>query len=562
MPKTPLLIPTRTFRNKTYSMKNFLLVLLLFLSTFSFAQNKYLVIFKDKADSPYSIQKPGEFLSVKAIERRQKQGISITQHDVPVNPTYLKVIKNLGITIEYSSKWLNAALVNTSKAKLAEVLKLSFVKGLEGNFENGLENPKTRNKSEASGNKSTENIPLVDPGSSFNQLSMLGADVMHKKGFTGKGVLIGLLDSGFSNADKLDVFNDLFEEKRVLETFNFVDKGPSVYNAHSHGTSVLSCIAASLDGQMLGTAPEATFVLYVTENVNYETKMEEANWLFAAERADSIGVDIVGSSLGYSDFQGSEQDYTYANLDGNTALVTRAADWLASKGVLVVVSAGNEGNKAWKYITAPADGDSVIAVGAVDANQKYVSFSSIGPSSDGRIKPEIAAKGAGTTVATPSNFVGTSNGTSFAAPLITGLVAGLRQAFPDFMAMEIREILLKSGSQANQPDDILGYGVPNFERAYEMATLQQLIKSTDKNVLVFPNPTETNGKIKVLVTKEELGSEFNVSITNIKGTIIYSENFKRNFFELNIVQKELATGLYILKIWNDKFSETERILIE
>jgi serine protease AprX len=317
-----------------------------------------------------------------------------------------------------------------------------------------------------------------------------------------------------------------------------------------------------LDGQMLGTAPEASFVLYVTENINYETKMEEANWLFAAERADSIGVDIVGSSLGYSDFQGSEQDYTYANLDGNTALVTRAADWLASKGVLVVVSAGNEGNGAWKYITAPADGDSVIAVGAVDANQKYVNFSSIGPSPDGRIKPDVAAKGAGTTVATPSNYVGTSNGTSFASPLITGLVAGLRQAFPDFTAMEIREILLKSGTQANQPDDFLGYGVPNFERAYEMATLQQLLKSTEKNVLVFPNPAEANGKVKVLVTKEELGSEFNVSITNTKGATIYSDNFKRSFFELNVNQNEWPIGIYILKIWNDKFTETERIIIE
>jgi serine protease AprX len=562
MLKAPFLIPVRIFSYRTNSMKNTLFVYLLFLSSFSFAQNKYLVVFKDKAESPYSIQKPGEFLSAKAIERRQKQGIAISQQDLPVNPTYIKAITNLGVSVEYTSKWLNAALINTSKAKLADVLKLAFVKGLEGNYEDGLENPKARLKNGSSGNKSMPNGPLVDPGSAFNQLSMLGADAMHKKGFTGKGVLIGLLDSGYSNADKLDVFKSLFEEKRVLETFNFVDKDPSVYDAHSHGTSVLSCIAASLDGQMLGTAPEASFVLYVTENINYETKMEEANWLFAAERADSIGVDIVGSSLGYSDFQGSEQDYTYANLDGNTALVTRAADWLASKGVLVVVSAGNEGNGAWKYITAPADGDSVIAVGAVDANQKYVNFSSIGPSPDGRIKPDVAAKGAGTTVATPSNYVGTSNGTSFASPLITGLVAGLRQAFPDFTAMEIREILLKSGTQANQPDDFLGYGVPNFERAYEMATLQQLLKSTEKNVLVFPNPAEANGKVKVLVTKEELGSEFNVSITNTKGATIYSDNFKRSFFELNVNQNEWPIGIYILKIWNDKITETERIIIE
>jgi serine protease AprX len=543
-------------------MKKLIILLLLLQSSFSYAQYRYLVVFKDKANSPYNIKNPQQYLSSKAIERRIKQKISITEHDFPVNPAYVKIIQDAGISVEYSSKWLNAVLINTSKEKLSEVLALSFVKGLEGNYENGLENPKARLQKGESGNKSIPEGTLVDPGSSFNQLSMLGADVMHEKGYRGKGVLIGLLDSGFSNADKLDVFQSLFAENRVLETFNFVDNDPIVYDAHSHGTSVLSCIAASLDGQMLGTAPEASFVLYVTENVSYETKMEEANWLFAAERADSIGVDIVGSSLGYSDFQGTEQDYRYEDLDGNTALVTRAADWLASKGILVVLSAGNEGNKAWKYITAPADGDSVIAVAAVDANQNYVNFSSVGPTPDGRTKPEVAAKGGGTTVATPSNFVGTSNGTSFAAPLITGLVAGLRQAFPDFTAMEIREILLKSGSQANQPDDLLGYGIPNFERAYDMATLQQLINSTERNILVFPNPAGSNGNIKVLVTKEELGFEFKASITDAKGKVIYKDNFKRNFFELNISQKDLSTGLYVLRIWNDKFTETERILIE
>jgi serine protease AprX len=543
-------------------MKKFIIILLLLQSTLTKGQFRYLVVFQDKAKSPYSIGNPQAFLSSKSIERRIKQNIPVTEHDLPVNPSYINSLKEMGITVEYTSKWLNAALIKTSKEKLKNVLTMSFVKGLEGNFENGLESPKTRVQGGSAGNKSMPEGPLVDPGSSFNQLSMLGADVMHAKGFTGKGILIGLLDSGFSNADKLDVFRSLFAEKRVVETYNFVDNDPSVYDAHSHGTSVLSCIAASLDGQMLGTAPEASFVLYVTENVSYETRMEEANWLFGAERADSVGVDIVGSSLGYSDFQGTEQDYSYADMNGNTALVTRAADWLTSKGVLVVVSAGNEGNNGWKYITAPADGGSVIAVGAVDANLNYVNFSSVGPSPDGRTKPDVAAKGASTTVATPSNFVGTSNGTSFAAPLITGLVAGLRQAFPDFTGMEIRDILLKSGTQANKPDNLLGYGIPNFVRAFDMATLQQLINSTDKNLIVFPNPAEKDGNIKVLVTKEELGSEFNASITDAKGVVIYSEVFKRSFFELNVNQNDLATGLYVLKIWNDKFSQTERLLIE
>ncbi|AWV98413.1 S8 family peptidase [Arcticibacterium luteifluviistationis] len=542
-------------------MNKIICLLLLFQSSFLFAQNKYLVVFNDKANSPYSIEQPQDYLSQKAIERREKQGINVTEQDLPVNPAYIQALINADAPVKFTSKWLNAALIDIPETKLAEVLALPFVKGLEGDFPTGLENPAFRKRSNNSGNKSIGTV-TIDPGTSLNQLEMLGADQMHAQGFTGKGVLIGLLDSGYLNADDLDVFEALFAENRVVETYNFVNTNLSVYDAHSHGTSVLSCIASSLDGQLLGTAPDASFVLYVTENVNSETKMEEANWLFAAERADSVGVDVVGSSLGYADFEGSEQDYSYQDLDGNTALITRAADWLTSKGVIVVVSAGNEGNKAWKYITAPADGDSVIAVGAVDSQLDYVNFSSVGPSSDGQIKPDVAAKGGSTTVATPSNFVGMSNGTSFAAPLITGLVAGIREAFPDLTAMQIREILLESGTQASQPDNFLGYGIPNFERAQYLASIKQLLNGNEKDIIVFPNPTESTRKVKVLVAKDEYGTEFNVTLTNTHGVEVYKDSFKSKLFELAITPNDLPAGLYILKVYNENFSSTERIMMD
>lgn len=542
-------------------MKKILCLLLLLQSSFLAAQNKYLVVFNDKANSPFSIEQPQEYLSQKAIERRQKQGIEITEQDFPVNPSYLQALREEGISVKFTSKWLNAALIDIPENKLQEVLALSFIKGLEGDYPTGLENPSFRQGSDNSGNKSLGNT-TIDPGTSLNQLAMLGADAMHAQGFTGKGVLIGLLDSGYLNADDLDVFETLFAENRILETYNYVDTNQSVYDAHSHGTSVLSCIASSLDGQLLGIAPDASFLLYVTENVSSETKMEEANWLFAAERADSVGVDIVGSSLGYSDFQGTEQDYSYQDLDGNTALITRAADWLTSKGVVVVVSAGNEGNKAWKYITAPADGDSVIAVGAVNSDEEYVSFSSVGPSADAQIKPEVAAKGGSTTVATPSNFVGMSNGTSFAAPLITGLVAGIKQAFPNLTAMQLREILLASGTQASQPDNFLGYGVPNFERAHYLASIEQLLTGNENDIIVFPNPTESSSKVKVLVAKEEYGTEFSVVLTNANGVEVYQDSFRNKLFELDIRSNNLPAGLYILKVYNENFSSTERIMID
>ena len=541
-------------------MNKITLILLLLQTSSSFAQQKYLILFTDKVDSPFSVGSPQEFLSARSIERREKQGISVTEHDLPVNPSYVANLNSYGFKVLYASKWFNGALIDISSSELDKVLALPFVKGVEGLSRNGLEDG---SGGVLSAVKAMPNVPMIDAGTSANQLQMLGADKMHEMNFTGRGVLIGLMDSGFSNADKLDVFKAIFNENRVLQTFNFVNGTPEVYsNSHNHGTNVLSCIGASLDGQMLGSAPDASFALYITENVSSETRLEEANWLFAAERADSLGVDIVGSSLGYNDFQGTTQDYSYSDMDGNTSIITKAADWLVSKGVVVVVSAGNEGNGAWRYITAPADGDSVIAVAAVNSNGTYVTFSSIGPSADGRVKPEIAAKGAGTTIARANNTISKANGTSFAAPLITGLVAGIKQAFPEFTAMEIRELLLESGSQANQPDNLLGYGIPNFERAYDLAQLRTLINSTDKDVLVFPNPPGKNGNVKVLITKDELGNEFNVSLTDATGKLLFKNSYKRSFFDVNINQQDLPTGLYLLRVWNGLFTHTERLLIE
>lgn len=538
-------------------MRKLFTLLLICTAGVSFGQNKYLVLFKDKTGSLYSVEKPEAFLSRRAIDRRNAQQIKITEQDLPVSSAYLEALQERNINVLYTSRWLNAVLVDVPESRLEEISALGFVKSIDGLFSHGLGGPNSRK-----GTKSLQDFSSFDAGSAQNQLEMLGADVMQTQGYTGKGVLIGLLDSGFSNANNLDVFKQLFEENRVLETYNFVSNNISVYNAHSHGTSVLSCIAANLSGEMIGTAPEASFVLYVTEDVRSETRLEEVNWLIAAERADSIGVDIIGSSLGYSDFEGTEQDYSYEDLDGNTALISRAADWAASKGILVVVSAGNEGNKAWKYITAPADADSVISVAAVDGNQNYASFSSIGPSADNQIKPEVAAKGLSTTVASPGNFVGFSNGTSFAAPLITGLVAGLKQAFPDLTAMELRQILLESGSQYSEPDNLLGYGIPNFSRAYEMANLKKLKNSTDKPVLVFPNPSGKNEKLSVLITKEDLGNTFQVTLHSTNGILYYSGEFKRPYFDLPLTKSQLPTGIYILRIQNELLNTTERVFIE
>lgn len=524
--------------------------------SYTTAQELFLVKLKDKSNSTFQINKPSEFLSQRALDRRTKQGIEITEQDLPVNKSYINTINQSGFKVIYSSKWLNAVLVEGPQFSLQTVLNLPFVNGLEGNGD-----LRVAINSRKSNINAFEVTTEIDPGTSRNQLEMLGVDQMHKDGFTGKGVLIGILDSGFSNADKLDVFKDIFAENRILDTYDFVSRETNVYNDHSHGTNVWSCIGSKLDGQLLGTAPDASFALFKTEDVFSETRLEEANWLFAAERADSIGVDVINTSLGYTTFDNRNQNYSYEDLDGDKALITRAADWAASKGIIVVVSAGNSGNDSWRYIGTPADGDSVISVGAVDANEQYANFSSLGPRVDGMVKPEVSAKGLRTTLASNQNSVGLGNGTSFAAPLIAGMMADFVQAFPNLNAMELRNILIESSSLASNPNDKLGYGIPSYLKAKEIANIQNLIKSTDKDVLVYPNPTEVNRGMNVLVIPDEAGNVFTAAVYDLTGKEIYKKDFNSKLFNVEIDATNTAIGSYVLKIWNEQFEYSQKILV-
>jgi hypothetical protein len=291
---------------------------------------------------------------------------------------------------------------------------------------------------------------------------------MHRQGFKGKGMLVAVFDAGFENLPQLDAMRHLFVNGRILDTYNFVEDNGYVYGkGGDHGTKVLSTMAAYDPGKIIGTAPEASYLLYRTEDASSEYRIEEFNWLLAAERADSAGADVINSSLGYNNFDDKSMSYTYEQMDGNTAYVTQAADMAAAVGMLVVTSAGNEGRGKWKYITAPADADSVLTVGAVDSKGSYAEFSSKGNTPDGRTKPDVVAKGAATTVVSPGNRVTVSNGTSFSSPLMAGFATSLWQAYPKLNNMEVIDILRRSGSQAQKPDSLLGYGIPDYERAKE-----------------------------------------------------------------------------------------------
>jgi hypothetical protein len=542
-------------------MKLLLFGLLIITSYRTSAQNQYFVLFKDKANSPYSVYRPKEFLSDRSIKRRTNQKIAITERDLPPNPNYIAEIAQTGAKILYKSRWINGALIQTDAATLTKILNFSYVRGLEGKGD--IRNTRLNGENKPSETRDKfGNEGVSDNGLSQTQLAMLGADKMHTKGYRGEGMLIGVLDSGFLNSNKLSFFADLFNDKRVIGTWDFVNNEANVYNDHNHGTNVLSCMAAFENAKIIGTAYKASYLLLTTEDVSSETKREEANWLFGAEMADSVGVDVINTSLGYTEFDNPAQDYKYTDMNGDRALATRAADWAAQVGILVVASSGNEGSGSWKYIGTPADADSIIAVGAVSSSQNIASFSSYGPSADGRVKPELSAQGANTTIGNTNGTIGLSSGTSFSSPLIAGFAASFWQAFPSLTNMQVRELLIRSASQYTNPDNRVGYGIPNFDKANELAELEALInelKKSGQEVIVFPNPINDGSSTKVWVLKNDAGTNFEYSISDLTGKILWNLSSKESKITLPSISG-LPLSNVILKVTAENLKYSTKII--
>ncbi|HXA02718.1 MAG TPA: S8 family serine peptidase [Cytophagaceae bacterium] len=500
-------------------------------------QKKYLIYFTDKNNSPFTITNPGQFLSSRAIQRRTKQGISIKSRDLPVNQAYVDSIRNKGATVWYSSRWFNAAMVFADSAQYAAIIHLPFVQN----------STQVRRLAASAQVDTQESIQLTNSipgyGNSFNQLSMIGVDYMHALGFHGEGIQIAILDAGFSNANTLFFFDSLFTNKQILATWDFVDHEINVYDDHSHGTNVLSILGGYASGQLIGPAYKASYYLLRTEDAATEYPVEEVNWLIGAEYADSAGADIISSSLGYSTFDNPSMNHTYADLSGNTTIISRAADMAVSTGMIVVNSAGNEGANPWHYILAPADGDSVLAIGAVDASGNYAAFSSQGPSYDGRIKPDVAAQGQGVTIGTASNTISTGSGTSFSCPLISGMTAGLWQAFPALKNTEIIDYIKRSASHYAAPDTYTGYGIPNFRRASELIKL-----AGNSQVYLYPNPVY--GMVNLVVPSQDIGKAVNIILYDLPGQLIYQEDITSSVQVngLGLDTSHLSEGMYLMRV--------------
>ena len=509
---------------------------------------KYLITFKDKNNSPFSVSKPLEFLSQRSVNRRQKQNLTVKTRDLPVNPSYISEIKKLGAKVWFTSRWMNAALIQTSVANLQTILKLPFVQGLEIN--GTIDDPNSRSARKTSKFETLDNQSF-NYGLSKIQNEMIGVSVMHDLGYRGEGMMIGILDAGFNNVDKIPAFKPLFDEKRIVGTYDFVKKETAVYEDDSHGTEVLSCMGAFLEGSMVGSAPKASFLLLRSEDAPTEYIIEEANWLFAAEYADSVGVDLINSSLGYTTFDDAKTNHTYAQLDGNTTIAARAADWAASVGIVCVISAGNEGTTAWKYEGTPADADSILAVGAVDADKLYARFSSLGIPTDKRIKPDVVAMGLSAAVIPPSGSVSTASGTSFSSPILCGMVAGYWQANPTLTAIQVMENVRKSGSQASKPDKILGYGIPNLFKA--LATQEEI----SLFYKVYPNPTKAEITVEL---NDFTGKNYEATLMDMAGRIYKNEMIKNRVQTISV--EKMPLGIYFLRVGNEEKSGVLKLIKE
>ncbi|HEY2721189.1 MAG TPA: S8 family serine peptidase [Chitinophagaceae bacterium] len=442
---------------------------------------RYIVKFKDKNGTPYTLSNPLAYLSQRSIDRRVRYGLSVDSTDLPVNPTYITEVKNVpNVILLNISKWLNAVTIQTTDANaLTTINNFSFVKSA-AQIAARMNNPQSSNL-KFENNFSTVNSSIVKSeqananyynygNASFNEIHLHNGEFLHNIGLRGKGMQIAILDNGFNNytSSAFTAFDSVNANNQVLGTWDFVAREQNVANDGNHGMSCFSIIAANIPGQFVGKAPQASFWLFQTEDNSSEYPIEEVNWACGAERADSSGADVITTSLGYTVFDSASLDHSYADMDGNTTMAAIAADLAAKKGILVFAANGNDGNDTWHYLSTPADGDSVIAVGAVDANSTIGSLSSYGPSSDGRIKPDIASVGVSAILENASGVVAFGNGTSFATPNIAGLSTCLWQGFPELNNMEIRTALWQSGSISNAPDDRIGYGIPDMKTAFSI----------------------------------------------------------------------------------------------
>lgn len=545
-------------------MKKIFVCLFFFFAAKAHAQSfsRYIVRFKNKATTPYSFSNPSLYLSQRALDRRMRYSISLDSTDLPVTPRYVDSVRLAGsVTILNVSKWLNQVSIQTSDAvALAKIAAFPFVEKTAPMAAKFAGRTSKDGKMQAAKKGRTKLAkksfsPLTDYynyGSSYNQIHVHNGEFLHNIGLRGQGMIIGMQDAGFYHYTTLKAFDSVNKAGQVLGVYDFVAKDNSVIEDDTHGMECFSIIAANIPGQFIGSAPKASFYLFRSEDVSSEYPIEEHNWVCAAERVDSAGGDVISSSLGYTTFDNSSFDHTYADMNGNTTMAAIGADLAAKKGILVVNSAGNEGGNSWGKIATPADGDSVLAVGAVDAAGIPASFTSRGPSSDGQVKPDAVSIGVGTVIQSPSNTVSAGNGTSFSCPNLAGLATCLWQGFPEFNNIKILHAIQQAGNRYTSPNDTTGYGLPDMRKAVLLLvkdfSAATIASTSCKNVVAWTSKDAVGMKYEI---ERKVPGETTFTKIGEKAAMGTSFSTQQYQFSDSLVNIQAGTITYRIREWID-----------
>ena len=514
-------------------MRRFLLLIFITFSiTFSLKADQYRfrVFLSDKPNMRFI--SPDSFLSEKSLQRRAKLDIPIDFNDYPIEQSYIDALVNDGFTIITKSKWMNTIVIESQEDKSLSLLRYQFIKKFQKVWYKKEETKVVQNNDYNDISLTSQNSVETDK---YHQLKMHNAHMLHAEGYRGAGITIALIDAGFKNTDKIDVINKNIITYRDM----IVPKASEFYSTNIHGTQVLSVLSYKDDGEFSGSAPDANYVLIRTEDDTSEFPIEEDYWIAGAEYADSLGVDIINSSLGYFHFDDSSMNYSHSDLDGKTAFISQGAGIASSRGILVFCSAGNEGMKLWKRINFPADNPDVVTVGSVNSDSLYSIFSGVGYVTENIVKPELVGMGRDTWICNENGNLVQGLGTSFSTPIICGLAACLMQAFPTLTPKEIKNLMIVNSSKFSKPDILIGYGIPNvfFKFPTEL---------DDKPVSC---PVEYNYKgdnLWNISIKENLENKFPVYVVSTSGQIVMKDIIFKGENELSL--DTLTPGFYVINV--------------
>lgn len=538
-------------------MKQIYFFTFLWLTTVGFAQEDAWVYFNNKPNAQYYYDNPLEMLSQRALDRRINQNIAIDIKDVPIHQPYVDQIDAIsGIEVKAKSKWMNAVHVRGSLADINSLSLLDFVNHIE--FANrslnvsGRQQTTNRLNASQSVNKTLDTQITFAYGTSANQAQMLNAHILHQQEFTGASKIIAVMDAGFPNVDAIQPFQRLRDNNQILGGYNFVGQSSDFYTANSHGTMVLSTMGGYVENQLIGTAPDARYYLFVTEDAAAENPVEESYWVEAAEMADSLGVDVINTSLGYFGYDNPNYSYTYANMDGVTSFISRGTNVAFSRGMICVSSAGNSGSSPNPYIAVPADALHGFAVGAVKPDETYATFSSIGPSFDQRVKPDVMAQGQNAIVSGINGTIGAANGTSFSGPIMAGAIASFWQAIPWATNQQVLDFVKQSADRYSNPTAQFGYGIPDFQSALTIAQLSVMTNESER-FMIYPNPASAYLKVSF---PNNFGAAV-LTIYNSLGQLVKGQNIDRNTL---VEIEDLAKGVYSYTIKNQDVVQTGKLV--